>query len=119
MGNRIVAFVLFDGNEIADLFVAPAVQNQGIGKQLLDFAKTKHPNGLWLTTLAQNAEARRFYEREGLTLRQTRVGRRPGYRVCWYDWRPGPPSSPRAFSASLRKQLSLHRGAASEPPRSR
>ncbi len=39
MGNRIVAFVLFNGNEIADLFVAPAVQGQGIGKQLLDFAK--------------------------------------------------------------------------------
>ena len=33
-GNRIIAFVLFNGNEIADLFVAPAIQRQGIGKQL-------------------------------------------------------------------------------------
>jgi len=105
MGNRIVAFVLFNGNEIADLFVAPARQCQGIGKQLLDFAKAKHAGGLWLTTLAQNTKARRFYEREGLTLRQTRVGRRPGYRICWYDWRPGTPSRPRTLSASLRKQL--------------
>jgi putative acetyltransferase len=104
MGNRIVAFVLFNGNEIVDLFVAPAVQRQGIGKQLLDFAKTKHLDGLWLTTLAQNAKARRFCEREGLTLRQTKIGRRPGYRICWYDWRPGTPRA-RALSASLRKQL--------------
>ena len=49
MGNRIVAFVMFQGNEIADLFIAPAFQGQGIGKQLLDFAKAKHPDGLWLT----------------------------------------------------------------------
>jgi ribosomal protein S18 acetylase RimI-like enzyme len=115
MGHRIVGFILFQGNEIADLFIAPAVQRQGIGKRLLDFAKAKHPDGLWLTTLVPNTRARRFYEREGLTLRVVKIGRRPGYRICWYDWRPGTPSRPRAFSASLRKQLS----ASGPPPRSR
>jgi putative acetyltransferase len=104
--SRIVGFVTFRENEIPALFVAPAFQGQGIGKQLLDFAKAKHAGGLWLTTLAPNTDARRFYEREGLTLRVTRAGRRPGYRICWYDWRPGHPSRPRVFSASLRKQLS-------------
>ena len=104
--SRIVGFVTFREDEIPNLFVAPAFQGQGVGKQLLDFAKAKHPGGLWLTTLAPNTDARRFYEREGLTLRVTRVGRRPGYRICWYDWRPGTPSHLRALSASLRKQLS-------------
>jgi ribosomal protein S18 acetylase RimI-like enzyme len=103
--TRIVGLITFRENEIPNLFVAPAFQGQGIGRQLLDFAKAQHAGGLWLTTLAQNTNARRFYEREGLTLRVTRVGRRPGYRICWYDWRPGTPSRPRAFSASLRKQL--------------
>jgi GNAT superfamily N-acetyltransferase len=115
MGQRIVGFILFERNEIADLFVAPAVQRQGIGKRLLDFAKAEHPDGLWLTTLAPNTGARRFYEREGLTLRVVRIGRRPGDRICWYDWRQGAPSRPRAFSASLRKQLSV----SGRPPQNR
>jgi ribosomal protein S18 acetylase RimI-like enzyme len=75
---RIVGFIVFHGNEVGELFVAPTFQRQGIGKQLLDFAKQKKPDGLWLTTLAQNTGARRFYEREGLSLTKTAVGRRPG-----------------------------------------
>ncbi len=38
---------------------------KGIGKQLLDFAKSREPEGLQLWTFQINARARAFYEREG------------------------------------------------------
>ncbi len=51
---------------IPALFLAPAYRRQGIGARLLDAAKAHFPGGLSLTVFEANAEARRFYEREGL-----------------------------------------------------
>jgi ribosomal protein S18 acetylase RimI-like enzyme len=46
--------------------VDPQFQNRGFGKALVDFAKAEIADGFWLTTTATNADAQRFYEREGL-----------------------------------------------------
>jgi GNAT superfamily N-acetyltransferase len=62
----------------------------GIGKQLLDFAKSVSPDGLQLYTFQVNAGARRFYIREGF--KEVELGdgsgneeRQPDVRM---EWRP-------------------------------
>ena len=87
-----MGFVGIYKNEVTDVFVASGFQGHGIGKQLLDFAKTERSHGFWLTTLAENVGARRFYEREGLKHIKTRPHRRPGYRVAHYQWQASAPS---------------------------
>ena len=68
------------------LFVAPAVQRQGIGRALLDFAKQQMTNGIWLRTAVDNVGACRFYERNGF--RACEIGVHPtlGHRTVVYRW---------------------------------
>ena len=53
---------------VAGLFVREGVQSRGIGKQLLDYAKSRR-NALRLTVYQRNSRAVRFYEREGFAIR--------------------------------------------------
>lgn len=73
---------------VDQLFVAPAFQRRGIGVALLKEAKRQLPSGFRLRTNVGNVGARRFYEREGLTLE--RIGRHPTRKtaVAYYRWRP-------------------------------
>ncbi len=53
-----------DGEEVKELYVDTFFQGNGIGKELLDFAKNNHKvNKLWV--VEKNVRAVRFYEREG------------------------------------------------------
>ena len=64
VADRIVGFLARDGAEICALYVHPDLQGQGVGKALLDHAKTCHsPLTLW--TFEANTGAQRFYLREG------------------------------------------------------
>lgn len=75
--------------ELRQLFVDPEFQNRGVGKALLNFAKAKMAQGFWLTTSADNRNARRFYAREGLLHR--RDGPHPDHPQTLhstYDWSP-------------------------------
>jgi GNAT superfamily N-acetyltransferase len=56
--------VLSDG-WIEQLYVEPALTGQGIGSELLDFARQRQPVGLRLWTFQSNLGAQRFYERHG------------------------------------------------------
>jgi putative acetyltransferase len=47
------------------LYLEPSARGSGIGKALLDQAKTLRPAGIELTVFEPNAAARRFYAREG------------------------------------------------------
>lgn len=58
------AFLAQDGNEVNCLYVANDAQGQGIGKALLDHAKTLTER-LELWTFQANDCARKFYAREG------------------------------------------------------
>ncbi|HWE06229.1 MAG TPA: GNAT family N-acetyltransferase [Rhizomicrobium sp.] len=87
VGPDVVGFLALHEDKTEQLFVAPGMQGQGIGKRLLDFAKAARPNGFHLTT-ALESRAGRFYEREGLTRGETTAHARFGHPIVRYDWRP-------------------------------
>lgn len=67
-GNRIVGFCERDasaGNNIGALYVVPEFRSLGIGKRLLDMAKTDCDD-IVVWAYEKNVQARRFYRREGL-----------------------------------------------------
>jgi ribosomal protein S18 acetylase RimI-like enzyme len=66
------------------LFVAPQAQGRGVGRMLLDFAKDRLPNGLWLRTAADNVRACRFYERNGLRRGETQTHPTLGHQTVIY-----------------------------------
>ncbi len=63
--ERPVAFMAIDNEFIDQLYVHPDYQQQGVGETLLNFARTKSPEHIWLYTLQVNVNARRFYEKNG------------------------------------------------------
>jgi GNAT superfamily N-acetyltransferase len=63
--NRVVAVMALSDHKIEQLYVAPDRIGHGVGRRLLDLAKTRRPGGLELYCFQVNAFARRFYEREG------------------------------------------------------
>ena len=65
MNARPVAFMALEKDFIDQLYVHPDYWRQGVGKMLLDFAKERFPEHLWLYTLQVNANARAFYEKHG------------------------------------------------------
>lgn len=86
--GKVIAFIVFVSDKVDQLFVAPDFQNRGVGKHLLDFAKTQNPEGFWLTAIAASPRACRFYEREGLKAGETTVDSVSGHRIVRYDWLP-------------------------------
>lgn len=71
---------------LAELFLDPACLHRGIGRRLLDHAKSAMPRGFSLFTTAANARARHFYEREGLVAGRIAAHPRAGHPVVWYRW---------------------------------
>jgi GNAT superfamily N-acetyltransferase len=63
--RRPVAFMAVNQDFIDQLYIDPDFQRRGIGKALLDFARTLTPDHLWLYTLQVNFMARAFYEKNG------------------------------------------------------
>jgi ribosomal protein S18 acetylase RimI-like enzyme len=61
----VAAFIAFSNEKVAHLYVHTDYQGRGIGKALLDIAKTRSSGRLHLFTFARNALARRFYEENG------------------------------------------------------
>lgn len=56
-----------DGNEIVELYVDYFFQDQGIGSELIEYAKEHYPvNYLW--AIEKNTDAIRFYEAHGFHL---------------------------------------------------
>ena len=74
-----------------ELFVDPPFQNRGVGKALLDFTKSRMPDGFWLTTMVVNRGARKFYEREGLVHKHDKPHpTHPEVMHSTYEWNPNP-----------------------------
>ena len=63
--GRIVALMAIAPGHLEQLYVAPDRLGGGIGRQLVDLAKERSPEGLSLWTFQVNERARRFYERNG------------------------------------------------------
>jgi len=61
-----------DDGFVPALYLRPGARGKGVGKMLLDSAKTAHPDGLELTVFERNEDALRFYAREGFREDPTR-----------------------------------------------
>jgi ribosomal protein S18 acetylase RimI-like enzyme len=87
-GEMIVAFMAMkpDERHLDQLFVDPSRQGQGFGAELLDFAKSRMPQGFWLRTATANTGACRFYDRCGLRVGEIGVHPRLGHPVVIYRW---------------------------------
>lgn len=66
--GRPAGLLVLDGDLLADLYVAPALQGRGVGTALLEEAKTLRPEGLRLWVFASNTPAQRFYSRNGFAV---------------------------------------------------
>jgi GNAT superfamily N-acetyltransferase len=88
--NRIVGFMVIKEIErtLEQIFVDVDVQGIGIGTALLNKAKTICPLGLSLTTLQQNVQARKFYEKHGFVAGKFGVNPVNGQVNIEYTWMP-------------------------------
>jgi ribosomal protein S18 acetylase RimI-like enzyme len=86
----ILAFIALGEAIVSQLYVEPEATGQGIGSALLDHAKQRRPAGFTLWTFQQNAGARRFYERHGLSVIRLTDGRDNEEKTpdALYEWRP-------------------------------
>ncbi|MCI2394368.1 GNAT family N-acetyltransferase [Aliiroseovarius sediminis] len=64
--GRVQGFLARDGGEVHALYLSPAARGRGMGKALLDHAKTASAD-LALFAFQANEGACRFYQREGFT----------------------------------------------------
>tara|TARA_R110002020_G_scaffold114612_1_gene263768 strand:- start:137 stop:487 length:351 start_codon:yes stop_codon:yes gene_type:complete len=71
---------------LSELFLSPGLLGRGLGKALLDHAKSAMPGGFTLFTTSRNQKARRFYEREGLIALREEPHPRSGHPVTYYCW---------------------------------
>ncbi len=83
-----MGFLALQDGKVTALYVAAEARGKGLGKALLDEAKRKGPLGLW--TFQANADARRFYVREGFreTLTTDGEGNDEGLPDVWLEWQP-------------------------------
>ncbi len=87
LGPDVIGFLALRGDTVEQLFIEPSKQGRGVGKRLLDFAKSEKPNGFTLIT-AVESRAGRFYEREGLKRGEMTIDPKHGHQIVRYDWRP-------------------------------
>lgn len=87
LDQRTAGFIAREGSYIHSLFIAGFAQGRGVGKALLDHAKTDSET-LELWTFADNTGALRFYDREGFTEQDRTDGAQndeglPDVRLRW------------------------------------
>jgi len=83
-----VGFMAMENDFIDHLYIHPDHWRQGIGKALLDFARERSPEHLWLYTLQVNINARAFYEKNGFVAEKLGVSPPPESEPdVEYHWR--------------------------------
>ena len=75
--DLIVGFVASNAESVAQLHVRVGHHRRGIGRQLLNLAKSDSAGTLWLYTFARNTRACAFYESQGFKVVQR------GFEPTW------------------------------------
>jgi ribosomal protein S18 acetylase RimI-like enzyme len=86
--SAIVGFMILRGEEVEQLYVLPGHYRSGIGTTLLNMAKARRPDRLYLYTFRRNTSARAFYETQGFRIIDRSDGTRneekePDLRYQW------------------------------------
>lgn len=119
-GDVVVGMLVVAGGDLDQLYVAPDRLGTGIGRRLLDHAKTLSPGGLGLYTFQVNDRARRFYERNGFVedRRGDGSGNEEGQPDVHYVWRPATAVTPsRVVTAPDGAAIAVfERGSGTGPP---
>ena len=83
--GKVQGFIGLDGEYIEGIFVFDKMQSRGIGKALLDYAKSRRSE-LRLNVYQKNTRAIRFYQREGFSVRSEGLDEAVGekdYLMMW------------------------------------
>lgn len=83
--SEIKGFVGLQDHYIAGIFVRSSAQSVGIGKLLLDYAKSGWEQ-LTLSVYQKNTRAVKFYQREGFHIQREGMDENTGekeYEMCW------------------------------------
>ena len=81
-----IGFMAMKGNKLDQLFIAPDYQGRGIGKRFVDIAKSRFPEGIFVTG-AIPGRATKFYEREGFKRGEINQDFF-GHKIVRHNWRP-------------------------------
>ena len=88
VGSHPVAFMAMNKDFVDQLYIHPDYWRQGIGSDLLNFARKRSPEHIWLYTLQANANARAFYEKHGFVAEKFGVSPPPESEPdVEYHWR--------------------------------
>ncbi len=65
-GGEVLGYLsLAPEGHVGAIYLRKAARGRGVGRRLIEAAKARHPEGLELEVFEVNADARRFYAREG------------------------------------------------------
>lgn len=84
--GKVQGFIGLDGEYIEGIFVSDEMQSQGIGKALLDYAKSRKSE-LRLNVYRKNTRAIRFYQREGFSVRSEGLDEAVGEKDFLMVWK--------------------------------
>ena len=86
--HRIVGMLALKPRDavLDQIFVLPEDQASGVGKALLNLAKTRMPEGFRLRMASANERAGQFYERSGLNIAGQGSHPISGRAVSYYRW---------------------------------
>jgi len=86
--NYPVGFMAMNNDFVDQLYIDPDHQRRGIGRSLLDLARERSPEHVWLYTLQVNASARAFYEKNGFVAEKFGISPPPESEPdVEYHWR--------------------------------
>lgn len=98
---------------IDQLFVAPQEKGSGIGRRLMDRAKSELPERIALVTHTDNHRARTFYEQHGFRLERMEDDPVHRRQKCHYIWSAR--SNGSSFDFAQDERFALERVRASKP----
>jgi len=88
VGKRAVAFMAMNKDFVDQLYIYPEFWRRGIGSDLLNFARERSPEHVWLYTLQVNVNARAFYEKHGFVAEKFGISPPPESEPdIEYHWR--------------------------------